>query len=348
MKRYKTLLAGLGRIGWMTHLPAILEHPGFELTAVVDPLEERRTECIQQNPQVRGYAELGSALDAERPEITVIASPTCFHAQQTIAALRCGSHVFCDKPAAMNEQELSQMISASRAAGKILTVFQPRRVFPETLFIRSLMETGKIGDIFQLRLNMYRYSPRNDWQALLKNGGGMLLNYGSHLVDQCNALFPQEEGKLLACTADRIISCGDAEDVVEILLRYGKTTVALSINQAAGDTLFDIAVFGSRGSAVRPSGGKKWRVRTLPPTDFSGPAIHLELAAPGRNYPASSALFQNEELELPKTEDATRLYYRNLYDAVTNGTPLLNPIDETEKLVRIIDEARRAAERIEA
>lgn len=347
MKRYKTLLAGLGRIGWKTHLPAILEHPGFELTAVVDPLEERRAECIQQNPQVRGYAELESALDAERPEITVIASPTCFHAKQTIAALQSGSHVFCDKPAALNEQELSQMVSASRAAGKILTVFQPRRVFPETQFIRSLMESGKLGDIFQLRLNMYRYSPRNDWQALLKNGGGMLLNYGSHLVDQCNALFPQE-GKLLACTADRIISCGDAEDVVEILLRYGKTTVDLSINQAAGDTLFDIAVFGSHGSAVLPSNGKKWRVRTLPSTVFSGPAINPELAAPGRSYPAASVLFQNEELEMPETEDATLLYYRNLYDAVTNGTPLLNPIGETEKLVRIIDEARGAAERIEA
>ena len=347
MKRFKTLLAGLGRIGWKTHLPAILDHPGFELTAVVDPLPERRVECIQQNPQVRGYAELGSALNAEHPEITVIASPTCFHAQQAITALESGSHVFCDKPAAMNGQELSQMISASRASGKILTVFQPRRVFPETLFIRSLMETGKIGDIFQLRLNMYRYSPRNDWQALLKNGGGMLLNYGSHLVDQCNAIFPQE-GKLLACTADRIISCGDAEDVVEILLRYGKTTVDLSINQAAGDTLFDIAVFGSRGSAGLPSGEKKWRVKTLPSNVSSGPAIHPELAAPGRSYPAASALFQTGEMEMPKTEDATRLYYQNLYDAAANGAPLLNPISETQKLVRIIDEARQTAERTEA
>ncbi len=346
MKRYKTLLVGLGRIGWKTHLPAILKHPGFELSAVVDPLEERRNECIQQNPQIRPYAELDNALNAERPEITVIASPTCFHARQTIAALQSGSHVFCDKPAALNEQELSQMISASRSAKKILTVFQPRRVFPETQFMRDLLKSGKIGNIFQIRLNLYRYSPRNDWQALLKNGGGMLLNYGSHLVDQCNALFPQE-GKLLACTADRVISCGDAEDVVEMLLRYGKITVDISINQAAGDTLFDIAVFGTRGSAVLASGGKKWRIRTLPRTVFSGPAIHPELAAPDRNYPGVPDYFQSEEMEMPAMENANTLYYQNLYDAVTNGAPLLNPISETERLVRIIDEARRASERIE-
>lgn len=346
MKRYKTLLVGLGRIGWKTHLPAILKHPGFELAAVVDPLEERRNECIQQNPQICAYAELDSALNAEHPEITVIASPTCFHAQQTIAALQAGSHVFCDKPAAMNEHELSQMVSASRTAGKILTVFQPRRVFPETLFIRSLMESGKLGNIFQIRLNQYRYSPRNDWQALLKNGGGMLLNYGSHLVDQCNALFPQT-GKLLACTADRVISCGDAEDVVEMLLRYGKITVNISINQAAGDTLFYIAVFGTRGSAVLASSGKKWRIRTLPQTGLSGSAIHPELAAPNRSYPEIPDFFQSEEIEMPAVESANTLYYQNLYDAITGGTPLLNPISETEKLVRIIDEARRASERIE-
>ena len=245
MKKYKVILTGLGRIGWQSHLPAIMKHPGLELAAAVDPLPERCAECRRQYPSVRTYCTLDEALRAEKADITVIASPTCFHAEQVIQALRSGSHVFCDKPAAMNSAELEKMISAADSCKKIFTVFQPERCSAEANFMRKLISSGRLGEIFQLRMCRYRYSRRNDWQAMRKNGGGMLLNYGSHLVDQANSLF-KEDPHLLCCTADRIISAGDGDDVVELLLRYGRVMVDISINQAAADSLYSIALAGKK------------------------------------------------------------------------------------------------------
>ena len=107
-----TILAGLGRIGWNTHLPALQTHPGFQVSAVVDPAEERLAEC-RQKFGIPGFHTLAEALKRGAFDLAVIASPTCFHTEQTIAALRAGCHVFCDKPAAMNLSEFLRMKSAA-------------------------------------------------------------------------------------------------------------------------------------------------------------------------------------------------------------------------------------------
>ncbi len=336
-----TLLAGLGRIGWNTHLPALLAHPRFQVDAVVDPAQERLDEC-KTSFGIPGFRTLEAALCQGRFDAAVIASPTCFHAEQTITALRAGCHVFCDKPAALDLAEFLRMKNAAEENRRILTIYQPSRISRHNLFLKDLIHSGKLGNVFLVKLLRERFSRRNDWQALRKNGGGMLLNYGSHMVDQANFLF-DAPGKVLTCTADRVLSCGDADDVVKLLLRYGPVTVDIDINQAAADSMFRYAVFGSKGSAVLPAEGDTWRIRL--PKESGGPTaeLHADLSAPGRKYPASETEFLCETAIPPETIPPVTQYYENLYRAVTAGEKLLNPLSETENLVRMIDRAGEIA-----
>ena len=335
-----TVLVGLGRIGWSTHLPALLAHSGFSVKAAVDPVEARLDEC-KKNFSIPGFLTLDAALRQGDFDLAVIASPTCFHAEQTIAALKHGCHVFCDKPAALNLTEFLRMKTAAEENRRILTIYQPARISRHHLFLKELIRSGKLGEVFLVKLLRERFSCRNDWQALLKNGGGMLLNYGSHMVDQANYLF-DGGGKVLSCTADRILSRGDADDVVKLLLRYGRTTVDIDINQAAADSMFRYAVFGSKGSAVLPAEGNQWRIHLL--KNPAGPAVlHSELSAPERKYPDTEMEFQQESVIPPETVPPVTSYYDNLYRALSAGEKLINPLSETETLVRMIDEAGNIA-----
>lgn len=336
-----TILAGLGRIGWNTHLPALQTHPGFQVSAVVDPAEERLAEC-RQKFGIPGFHTLAEALKRGAFDLAVIASPTCFHTEQTIAALRAGCHVFCDKPAAMNLSEFLRMKSAAEENRRILTIYQPARISRHNLFMKGLIHSGKLGNVFLVKLLRERFSRRNDWQALRRNGGGMLLNYGSHMVDQANFLF-DAPGRVLTCTADRVLSCGDADDVVKLLLRYGMATVDIDINQAAADSMFRYAVYGSGGSAVLPAEGDVWRLNLLKGSGGPAAELHADLSATGRKYPASETEFQCETALPPEVLPPVTRYYENIYRAVTAGEKLLNPLSETENLVRMIDRAGEIA-----
>ncbi|MBR6374392.1 MAG: Gfo/Idh/MocA family oxidoreductase [Victivallales bacterium] len=335
------VVVGLGRIAWNSHLPVLMAHPGYRVDAVVDPVEERLAEC-KEKYGINGYRSLDEALGHGSFDLAVIVSPTCFHAEQSIMALEHGCNVFCDKPAAMNMRELGLMRAAAQKNGKILEVYQPSRYSGPLLFLKDLSHYGEIGEVFLVKIMRENFTFRNDWQALRKNGGGMLLNYGSHTVDQANFLFGGR-GKVLACTADRVLSKGDADDVVKILLRYGKVTVDIDINQASADRMFSLAAYGSRGSAVLPFNSTTWRVRTLKGDLGEGKELHSELAAPGRAYPAAEVDFTEKMVAMPEVQSPVVRYYENLHKAITAGERLLNTLDETENLVSMIDLAGELA-----
>lgn len=339
----RTLLVGLGRIGWNTHLPALLAHPGYKVTAVVDPVEDRLIEC-KVKYGINGFTSLEDALNNNQFDLVVIASPTCLHKEQTIAALNHNCHVFCDKPAALNFSEFSQMKEASIKNKRVFTVFQPMRIDRHNLFVKELINSGKLGDVFMVKMTRERFSCRNDWQAMRKNGGGMLLNYGSHMVDQANYLF-DNPGKIVSCIADKILTLGDADDVVKLLLRYNNVTVDIDINQAAADTAYRYAVFGSKGSAILPPSGVEWHLRVREETATIDKKLETDLFASDRKYPPDEQGFYCETIVAPEVPAAESSYYENLYQAINSGEELINPLNDTENLIKMIDVADKVAER---
>ena len=122
----RTVVVGLGRIGWQFHLPEIDRHEGYTLTGVVDPLAERRDEALARYG-APAHDNLRDSLEQVEADLVVLALPTTLHAEQAEVAFAAGCDVFCDKPMAPDLQAADRMIAAAEQYGRRLMVYQPER-----------------------------------------------------------------------------------------------------------------------------------------------------------------------------------------------------------------------------
>ena len=179
----RTALIGLGRIGWQLHIKEITKHDGLSLCAVVD-LNPARLEEARELYGAVGYLNYREMLEKEKPEMVVIASPTIFHEEQAIAALKAGADVLLDKPMTIGMESARRIEAAVKETGRKLVVFQPHRSYVLAVAAKRIISGGKLGKLFEVNRIDYDYIRRNDWQAFKEFGGGMLNNFGAHYIDQ--------------------------------------------------------------------------------------------------------------------------------------------------------------------
>ena len=347
MKVLRAGVIGMGRIGWQFHAPQICRHDGFELAGVVDPLPQRREEA-EREFGAPAYADFDSLLDAEKLDLVVVASPTEFHAPQTIAAFEHGCDVFCDKPAAMSLEELDRMIDASRSHGRKLMVYQPHRAGADTVALQDILRRDLIGPVYMIKRTCSGYTRRNDWQAFKRHGGGMLNNYGAHYIDQvlhlsawspnpdkpgCGAL---PKAKRICCRLRTIASLGDADDVVKAIIETEDGTILdVDINMASAHILPQWWVLGRRGSIVLDEQNKAWKVKYFRQEDLPDLAVQEGLAAEDRRYgPGETLPWKEETIAIG---DFKRIdFYQKCYEYYALDAAPFIPIEQTREVMRIL------------
>lgn len=344
MRKLRTAVAGLGRIGWQYHLPAITGHEGFELVAVTDPIPARTEEAARQYG-VSGYASLQEMLHKENLDLAVIASPTPFHAEQAAACFEHGVDVFMEKPMARSLVEADFMIESMHRHNRKMMVNQPERLSAETRAAQSLIRSGLIGEVYMIKRARSAYVRRKDWQSLKEFGGGMLNNYGAHCIDQLLYLTGARAGRI-SCSLRRMASLGDADDVVKALIETGNGILLdLDINMAAAFPIPSWQILGSRGTIVleEQAGGKRvFRIRDLPGDQSADSAVHVELAAEGRLYDHHQELdWQEQEFDLSSLPAID--FYDKCYEYFELGHASLVPVEETREVTRVIEECRKQA-----
>lgn len=150
----------------------------FSLTAVVDVSQERLAEA-KETYGVPGYTDVAEMIQAEKPDMVVIASPTHLHQEHACAATEMGVDVFLDKPMAQDYEATLEIVRYARETGRKLMVYQPHRARPEVNQLKKILESGKLGRLVSIQVVRQQYVRRADWQAFQKFGGGMLNNYGA-------------------------------------------------------------------------------------------------------------------------------------------------------------------------
>lgn len=345
MRKLRTAVSGLGRIGWQYHLPKLAAHPGFEIAAVADPMPER----LEEAGAAYGAAVYGSFAEllereAGRLDLAVIASPTLYHRQQALEAFEHGVDVFMDKPIALDLRETDDIIDAMHRHGRRLMVYQPHRVTSECRAARSILERGVLGPIHTIRRACTGYERRNDWQAMLKNGGGMLNNYGAHYIDQL-LYVTRSRCSRVTCSLKRVLSLGDADDAVKVLMETDAGILLdLDIDMAAAQPMPPWQIFGRDGAArlvEDGTGGAYFEVRRLKQSGIL--ALQGTMAAQGRAYGSSADLVWEEERVDAGWADHN--IYEECHAYFAMGEPPFVPVEETREVMRVIAECRRAAGR---
>ena len=358
-------LAGMGRAGRFMHIPELLQlKDKFAVVAVCDIVPERVEELPEGVENVRKYTDFRKlAADPEVDLVSIATWSTC-HVEQAIIALEAEKYVVLDKPVALSYAEALKLQSAAeKHPGKLFLRFN-RRFEPAFTAVRNVLDSGILGNIGMVKVYRHTgYVRRFDWQTLVNRGGGLLNNWGPHLVDQALRLL-EAPVKDLWCDLQHRVSAGDAEDQVKLLLRGENGRVAdVEISNVATIAANWYELWGDRGTLAVPAGGKVMKLKYLKPglilpplqavegvfpiTAYKNQRDKLEFVEEERPVVTAARTYQHGRLVDPATVDHTAGYtyqdtmWGHVYAAVTEGVPYPVTVAEGVEVVRVTEEAKR-------
>jgi predicted dehydrogenase len=169
------------------HIRGYQSHPGAEVAAIADPDEQRLAKVGDEFHVAGRYTSAGEMLASEQLDVVSVATPNKFHSQLTLAALKAGCHVLCEKPMAMNARQGAEMVAAARRARRRLMINFSFRFTEQAQALKRQVESGLLGDIYYGRTVWHRRRGLpgfGGWfgQKAL-SGGGPLIDLGVHRLD---------------------------------------------------------------------------------------------------------------------------------------------------------------------
>ena len=185
---------GMG--GW--HADHALKSDVVELAGIYD-IKPERCEAAKQKG-IHAYDSMEALLSDESIDLVTVAIPNDVHKDVVIKCLLAGKNVICEKPVALSSAEFAEMVDAAHKSGKLFTVHQNRRWDVDFLAMKQLYNSGEIGDVFNIesRIHGSRGIP-SDWRGEKEYGGGMLFDWGVHLIDQILQIYAGKKIKKLYC-----------------------------------------------------------------------------------------------------------------------------------------------------
>ena len=176
----------------MFHAPLVVA-AGLDLVAVSTASRERAAQVSAEHPDALVVPDLAQLLDVPDLDLVVLASPSGVHAEQVRQVVASGHAVVVDKPLAVDASSALELVDVAAHDGVPLTVFQNRRYDPEFRTMQAVLASGQLGDVLRAELRWERWRPvsRERWRenASPKEGGGILLDLFTHLVDQAVIMF---------------------------------------------------------------------------------------------------------------------------------------------------------------
>lgn len=177
---------GMG--GW--HTKIISEIPEVHLAGVYDILPERNQ--VAEAAGIRAYDSLEALLADKEIDVVTVAIPNDVHREVCVRAMEADKAVVCEKPVTMSTEVLEEMIAAANRTGCLFTVHQNRRWDEDFKIAEKIYKSGMLGRVFEIhsRVHGSRGIP-GDWRNSKAQGGGMVLDWGVHLLDQMNMMMEE-------------------------------------------------------------------------------------------------------------------------------------------------------------
>ena len=176
-------IIGCGRIA-KRHAEQIIKHGS--LVAVCDVVVEKADE-LAAIYKAKSYYSIEDLLHHEKDlNVVSICTPNGLHALHSIKALEAGFNVLCEKPLSITKADGTKMINSALKYNKKLFVVKQNRYNPPVVFLKDLIETGKLGKIFSFQINCFWNRPNgyyNGWKGTKDLDGGTLFTQFSHFID---------------------------------------------------------------------------------------------------------------------------------------------------------------------
>jgi len=186
VKKIKIGLVGVGSVAHWGHIPAYQNDPRAEITAICDINEERLKTTAEELNVKEVYTDFNEMMAKSDCDAISVATWNNSHKDATIAGLKAGKAVLCEKPMAMNAQEAEEMLKVSRETGSLLMIGFCSRFGDDAMRLKSFIEDGSLGDIYYVKAGYLRRrgNPKGWFADKARSGGGALIDIGVHALDR--------------------------------------------------------------------------------------------------------------------------------------------------------------------
>lgn len=249
MKTYYGAVVGYGGMG-RQHVTRILETDRIRYIGAYD-VDPARVELALADGLERVYPSLEALLADGDLDFVLCATPNNFHKDISIAALRAGKAVICEKPVTMSGEELAEIMAVQKETGCVFTVHQNRRMDRDFLIVKEAIQNGGLGNVFEVesRVTGSRGIPEG-WRQYAVAGGGMMLDWGVHLIDQAVQLFEEETITSVYCTLYHVAYTA-CDDGFRLELKTDKGRhIMIEVGTSHYITAPRWYVFGDRGAVT--------------------------------------------------------------------------------------------------
>lgn len=189
MKPVNVAIIGCGTIAHSAHGPSYAKNPVARIAYCVDIIPERAQSLADQfgDRETRVTTDYHDILQDESVEMVSVCVPNYLHAPISIDCLNAKKHVLCEKPAAMNYQEVLKMKEAADQNDRILNIGVVNRFNTAVNKVHDLIQAGELGDLYHIYCSFrsFRSIPGLGGQFTTRalSGGGVLIDWGVHFID---------------------------------------------------------------------------------------------------------------------------------------------------------------------
>lgn len=335
----KWALIGYGGMGrW--HVEKLRTLPEFEIAGVYDILPERREAAVKDG--LTAYDSLESLLADASVELVTIATPNDLHRPIAIQAMAAGKHVISEKPVTLSSRDLQAMIDASRKYGRIFSVHQNRRWDEDFLIIKQIYDQNSLGRVFNIesRVHGSRGVP-GDWRNTWLQGGGMILDWGVHMLDQLLMLVDEPVVSTF-CTVSHVTN-DEVDDGFKAIITFGNgLTAQVEVGTSNFINLPRWYMQGENGTAVIHDwalSGEIVKVSDWEKRD----AVPVVTAAGLTKTMAPRTEETIQRYPLPKVESDVRDYYRNIARAIRGEEEQLVTHAQMMRVMRLMEACFKSA-----
>lgn len=335
--KIKLGIVGLGRAGYDMHVEELKDYTDlYDVYAVCDLIEERRNK-VAAECGAKAYEDYAEMLKDPEIEVVAIATRSCDHYEHAMMALNAGKIVFLDKPMCSNYEDACNLVNYAKSLGENKLFMRHNRRF-EGMFrkVYDIINSGILGEVFSVTIRRSWFQFRNDWQTSSKYGGGMLYNWGPHIIDHTMRFCG---GDYTDVMADRrlVNSCGDCEDVIKAFFKgVNGRIVDVEISNACAIRQPIYTACGTRGTLLE-EGGKLKLKYIKPGMKKEKPEQDLSYGLGAYSYSANIEWVEEVVSSYPTPFNET---YKCMYDALREGIPYPITLDEALGVMKAINDIK--------
>ena len=344
MKKIKFGIIGHGFMGH-EHETMLTKMEGIEVVGIADR-DPKQLEDVKEG--ILRYNSADELLKNPEIEVVIIAANNNQHLDLVTKAAKAGKDIICEKPAAMSVRQLDQMLDTVQEAGVRFTVHQQRRYDQDFRKIKAVYDAQSLGQVYTIKNQLYGFNGNmHDWHVYLSEGGGMLYDWGVHLIDQ--VLWMVDAKVTSVFTTMRNVINFEVDDYFNIQLRFSNGIMAeielgtYYLSDKKGWFERHWFLGGNKGSAYADGFFPEGKiVRTTELLHNAGSSRTMTAAGPTRSFgPPREGLIVTEPL--PEVNTCHEDFFQNYIRAYHGEEEFLVKIPEVHRVLSLMEVVRESA-----